>query len=67
MYDFRGPDADPAMPPLAKPHVLLTAAEALRVSVEYPASWLLDAVSPRVLREVDGRSWSFPASTGPMA
>lgn len=48
MYDFRpsGPDADLATPSLAKPHVLLTAAEALRVSVEYPASWLLDTLAP---------------------
>jgi pimeloyl-ACP methyl ester carboxylesterase len=48
MYDFRptGSDADPASPSFAKPHVLLTAAEAIRVSVEYPASWFLDALAP---------------------
>jgi pimeloyl-ACP methyl ester carboxylesterase len=48
MYDFRTPgsEAVPATQPLAKPHVLLTAAEGLRVSLEYPASWLLDALAP---------------------
>jgi pimeloyl-ACP methyl ester carboxylesterase len=46
MYDFRSADADPATPPLSKPHALLTAAEFLRVSVEYPASWLFDAMAP---------------------
>jgi pimeloyl-ACP methyl ester carboxylesterase len=46
MYDFRSPDAGAVTPPLAKPHVLMTAAEALRVSVEYPASWLLDTLAP---------------------
>jgi pimeloyl-ACP methyl ester carboxylesterase len=46
MYEFRPPDAEAASPALAKPHVLLTAAEALRVSVEYPASWVLDALVP---------------------
>lgn len=49
MYDFgkaSGHDRDASTGSLAKPHAILTACEIARVSIEYPSSWLLDAVTP---------------------
>lgn len=45
MYDFQGAGAKGATS-YPKPHLLLTAAEVARVSVEYPTSVLIDAVTP---------------------
>jgi pimeloyl-ACP methyl ester carboxylesterase len=46
MYDFGPSGPDAPSPPLAKPHVLLTAAEVFRVSVEYPSAWIFDTLAP---------------------
>jgi pimeloyl-ACP methyl ester carboxylesterase len=43
VYEFEDRDE---VAPFAKPHVLLTAAEAARVPVEYGWSWLLDRIVP---------------------
>jgi pimeloyl-ACP methyl ester carboxylesterase len=45
MYDFSKPKGEVSQT-YPKPHALLTAFEVARVSVEYPSSWLLDAVTP---------------------
>ena len=55
MYDFEGTQPDgrsDGAPPLPRPPLLLTALEAARFGVEYPASVVLDAVIPR--RDVGG-------------
>jgi pimeloyl-ACP methyl ester carboxylesterase len=55
MYDFEGTQQDgrsDGSTPLPRPPMLLTALEAARVSIEYPASVVLDAVIPR--RDVGG-------------
>ena len=46
MYDF-GAAEEPGTEAFDRPHPLLTASELARVSVEYPWSVLLDAVTPR--------------------
>jgi pimeloyl-ACP methyl ester carboxylesterase len=46
MYDFRDSSDEAATVSHPKPHVLLTASEALRLPVEYGWSWLLDKVVP---------------------
>ena len=49
MYDFgstSGDESGASTESLAKPHVVLTACEAARVSIEYTSSLLLDAVTP---------------------
>ncbi len=53
MYDFEGTAADGRSDaPLPRPPMLLTALEAARFGVEYPASLLVDAAIPR--RDVGG-------------
>jgi pimeloyl-ACP methyl ester carboxylesterase len=46
MYDFSSTRRDASTEYLLRPHVLLTACEGARVSIEYPSSMLLDLLTP---------------------